>query len=393
MTFKSLNLFVILLFCSFLFLPKSSDAQDVMNNKFGKGISLIAKDSSFSFKFGARIQTLYTGILNTDTDEYTDRFLVRRARLKFDGFAYTPKLEYKIELGLSNLDIAGGDIAQLGHASSIILDAVLKYNFYRNWTVWFGQTKLPGNIERVISSQQMQLVDRSLLNSVYNIDRDKGIQLHYEGNKFRFISSISGGEGRNITVDNAGGNDYTNRVEWLPFGQFTGKGDYSGADLKREPKPKLMLSLTYDYNDRASRQRGQLGEFMPVNRTLATWFADAHFKYNGFSTMIEYANKQTPDGDNFFGYDERGRPIAFYTGTGINIQSGYLLKNNIEFAARFTNITPDKETFRNASNQYTVGVSKYFVGHSLKIQSDISYTTEETLSDFIMYRFQVEFAL
>ncbi|WP_373517340.1 hypothetical protein [Pricia sp.] len=35
-------------------------------------------------------------------------FLVRRARLKFDGFAYSPKLKYKLELGLSNSDLSGG---------------------------------------------------------------------------------------------------------------------------------------------------------------------------------------------------------------------------------------------------------------------------------------------
>ena len=29
-------------------------------------------------------------------------FLIRRARLKLKGFAFSPKLEYKIEIGLSN---------------------------------------------------------------------------------------------------------------------------------------------------------------------------------------------------------------------------------------------------------------------------------------------------
>ena len=35
---------------------------------------------------------------------------IRRARLKFDGFALSPKLKYKLELGLSNRDIAGASI-------------------------------------------------------------------------------------------------------------------------------------------------------------------------------------------------------------------------------------------------------------------------------------------
>jgi len=304
------SIFLIIFLFSFLAVA----GQDVSKNKFGKGVSFIAQDSSFSLKFGARFQTLYQGVQNLETHDYADRFLTRRARLKLDGFAFTPKLVYKVELGLSNLDITGGDIQQLGNASSLILDAVLKYNFYKNWSVWFGQTKLPGNIERVISSQQLQFVDRSALNSRFNIDRDKGVQIRYEANKFRSISSISSGEGRNVTVDNEGGYDYTQRFEWLPMGQFTGGGDYSGADLKREKTPKLIVAVTYDYNDRASRQRGQLGSYLSEKRSLKTWFVDAHFKYNGFSSMMEYANKTAPEGSVIYDADGNFKE-AFYTGT------------------------------------------------------------------------------
>src|SRR5690606_20106056 len=105
-------------------------------------------------------------------------FLIRRARLKFDGFAYSPKLRYKIELGLSNQDIAGAS-EFTGDAPRIIYDAVIMWRFYQNFELWAGQTKLPGNRERVISSANLQLIDRSLLNSTFNIDRDIGFQLRH----------------------------------------------------------------------------------------------------------------------------------------------------------------------------------------------------------------------
>ncbi len=392
LTSKSTKTLSLLVF--FLFLSGLAYTQDLSKTKFGKGLyNAVAEDSSFSIKLGARFQTLYLGVQNLETKDFSDRFLTRRARLKFDGFAFSPKLVYKIEIGLSNLDISGGDIAQLGNASSMILDAVLKYNFYGNWTVWFGQTKLPGNIERVVSSQQMEFVDRSSLNSRFNIDRDKGIQIHYDGNFFRSISSISSGEGRNVTVDNDGGYDYTQRFEYLPFGQFTKGGDYSEADLQREEKPKLLLGVTFDYNDRASRQRGQLGSFMSQQRSLQTWFADLHFKYNGFSSMISYANKITPDGSPVVLRDINGDvEEAFYTGEAFNWQAGYLFKNNIQLGFRYTNVTPEKITERKVDNQYTLGLSKYFVGHNLKIQSDVTYTDIVTGDNSMMYRFQVELA-
>jgi phosphate-selective porin OprO and OprP len=38
-----------------------------------------------------------------------------------------------------------------------VLDAVAKWNFAENFSLWFGQAKLPGNRERVISSQTCSL--------------------------------------------------------------------------------------------------------------------------------------------------------------------------------------------------------------------------------------------
>ena len=366
-------------------------AQDKTSNKFGKGISIAAKDSSFTMKFSARIQTLYDGRLNLETKDYNDRFLTRRARLKFDGFAYSPKLEYKIELAVSSTDISGGDTNEFGNTSRVILDAVLKWNFAPNWELWAGQTKLPGNRERVISSQALQFVDRSNLNSRFNIDRDAGIQLHYGTEKFNFASTISMGDGRNIVIDNVGGYDYTNRIEYLPFGSFKSKGDYVSSDLVREPKPKLSIGITYDYNDRATHERGQLGDELPAQRDLETWFVDAHFKYNGISSLLEYANKKSPDGAVIL--DGTGNFVdAFYTGKAFSWQAGYLFKNNFELAGRFTEVMPEAATRRRDNTQYTFGVSKYFVGHSLKIQSDVTLIKENNRDDVLMTRLQVELA-
>ena len=371
---------------------KPGAAQDVTNNKFGKGITVVAQDSSFSLRYGGRIQSLFVGVQDTETNTFASKFLIRRARLKFDGFAFTPRLTYKVELGLSNSDMSGASIAETGKTANLILDAVVKYDFYRNWSVWVGQTKLPGNLERIISSGSLQFVDRSLVNSRYNIDRDAGIQLHYNGKKFRWISSISSGEGRNITVDNIGGYDYTHRLEWLPAGAFASKGELSGADLKREQSPKLMIGIAYDLNDRASRERGQLGSFLSEQRTLTTWFFDAHFKYRGFSAMAEYVDKEASGGSVI--RDDDGNYVeSFYVGTGCNTQIGYVFKNNFEVAARYSHVAPRIETQEQEAEQYTFGLSRYFVGHALKVQSDITFATEAVGVNEWMYRFQIELSL
>ena len=248
----------------------SLNAQEISDTKFGKGlINFTAKDSSFSVKFAPRFQVRSISSWDHDGNEYGSpehNFIVRRARLKFDGFAYSPKLKYKIELGLSNRDISGANQFNR-NTPRYILDAVIMWNFAGNWELWAGQTKLPGNVERVVSSANLQLVDRSLLNSRFNIDRDLGIQLRHKTNLggdflMREKFSISQGEGRNVSEGNEGGLQYTARLEFLPFGTFISKGDYSQSDLKREEKPKLMVGLTYNYNQDAVRERGFAGDYM-----------------------------------------------------------------------------------------------------------------------------------
>lgn len=368
-------------------------AQSANPTTHGKGLQFIAADSSFSTKLNVRAQSLFSSTYNLDEESYSDNLQIRRARIKMEGFIYSPKIEYKFEFALSNSD-TGRPLAENNNTSNIVLDAIVKWNFAKGFNLIFGQTKLPGNRERVISSQRLQLVDRSLLNSRYNIDRDFGVQLHHESQSgdivFKKILSVSSGEGRNMTSDNKGGYDYTGRVEVLPLGEFQSSGDYFGGDLKRELTPKLSLGLTYDFNDRASRQGGQLGSFFDEQRDLKTIFADAMFKYKGFSAMAEYADKKS-NGSPVVETDIDGKVSkAFFTGTGFNVQAGYLFKNNVELAGRFTRINPEAITQRDDNTQYTLGVSKYISGHTLKVQSDISLLQENSDAHELMYRFQIE---
>ena len=76
----------------------SIKAQDISNNTFGKGLSIAAKDSSMALKFGLRFSTLYEGFYEPESKSYADNLLIRRFRLKFDGFVVSPKLVYKVEI-------------------------------------------------------------------------------------------------------------------------------------------------------------------------------------------------------------------------------------------------------------------------------------------------------
>ncbi len=374
-------------------------AQETSTPKFGKGLfNLVGQDSSWTMKIGLRFQFNATALMQ-DGESPETSFLIRRSRLKFDGFAVTPKLKYKVELGLSNRDMSGASIFT-GNTPRYVMDAVLKYNFYENFVLWVGQTKLPGNRERVISSANMQQVDRSILNARFNIDRDIGFQLrhHFTISKnfvIKEIFAMSQGEGRNVVTGNLGGHQYTGRIELLPMGNFTGKGDYSGSDLKREQTPKLAIGVSYDHNNNAVRTRSNQGAYMVTDTgfyetNINTLFIDAMFKYKGFSLMAEYADRDAKDpiAKNSDG-TETGRVVQI--GTGLNIQSGYLFKNNWELSGRYSTVELDQNiTGTMPENQYTLGLSKFIVGHSLKVQTDVSLIDVANLGDQVLYRLQFD---
>ncbi|MDA8591512.1 OprO/OprP family phosphate-selective porin [Flavobacteriaceae bacterium] len=390
----------ILLLIPIFFLSINTQAQEISDTSFGKGlVNFVAKDSTFSVKFAPRFQVRSMSSWDHNGDIYESpehNFIVRRARLKFDGFAYNKNLIYKIELGLSNRDVSGAN-AFNRNTPRYILDAVIKWKFAKNWEFWAGQTKLPGNVERVVSSGNLQLIDRSLLNSRFNIDRDLGIQIRHKSNLggtflTREKFSISQGEGRNVTEGNEGGLQYTARLELLPFGAFKSKGDYSQSDLKREEKPKLMLGFTYNFNEEAVRERGFAGDYMVrSDETIygtdqTTIFIDAMYKFNGFSFMGEYA-KRTADNEiatETDGVTPTGDIVL--TGNALNLQAGYLFKNNYEVAGRFTTVDYESVTSKLPTKQYTLGFNKFVVGHKLKIQSDISYTTLDGDANNITFR-------
>ncbi len=399
----------LILFC------EASLAQSKLESMYRKGIEINAYTDSTktkaifqlkpTFRFQSRFETSGDAAGN---EKWESNFLIRRARLKFDGFVLTPNLMYKVELAFSPNDLrANNDFKETGGVTKVLLDAVVKWRFQKNLTLWVGQTKLPGNRARVISSQSAQLVDRSEVNSIFNIDRDIGIQLHGKFNAgsvvIKPIFSFEKGEGRNIFIKNIGGFSYTGKLELLPLGEFTNKGDYFEADLEREPKPKLALAASANFNQGASRQNqtgvfllDTAGEYMTNN--LLTVFADAVFKYKGFSLYAEYAYKKIllKPGQSLSNSDSTiispsGK--SYHTGQGVSIQAGYLFKHNVELAARFTTVIPDWEKGFTGSTEYTLGLSKYIIGHKLKVQTDVTLIDAVNTTDYQMrYRLQMEFA-
>lgn len=319
---------------------------------------------------------------------------VRRLRLRFDGYVFTPRLYYLIQLSFSRSDM---DFDDTGFPN-IIRDAMVIYSINERFSIGLGQTKLPGNRQRVISSGDLQLADRSIVNAKFNIDRDFGLQFYYNNNlghvHYVLRGAISTGEGRNVTASDQG-LGYTGRIEILPLGEFTNGGDYFEGDLMRESKPKISMGVTYSRNENTIRTGGQTGIYLYDARDMSTYMGDFLFKYKGWALGCEWLLRDSP---NPITTNTEGNIRFIYTGIGQNYQASYLFKRNYEVIGRYSLVHPSEEiqALGVQTAQYTMGVSKYIRGHRLKLQSDFTFEQNQWLQDPSLnnenwqVRFQIE---
>lgn len=343
-----------------------------------KGIQYTSPDSLFytNFRFRMQNRLKFNNVLD-GTSNNSIEARIRRLRLRMDGYIYTPKISYSVQLAFTRGD---QDFDDTGMAN-IVRDAVIFYNFTDDFYVSFGQNKLPGNRQRVTSSGSQQFSDRSIVNANFNIDRDFGLTLHYTkrlGNMpINAKAAISTGEGR-VAVTTDDGLAYTGRVEFLPLGDFKNSGDYSEGDLEFEESPKLSIGGGYSYNDRTTRQGGQTGKFVANPFTLKTTFLDAIFKYRGFAYQAEYMRRDVDDPFNKT-IGDNPEDIHAMKGWGLNQQSSYLLNKGYEIAGRYTYIKPH-EQLKAVEAQLDIielGLTKYMKAHRLKFQLNANYTIKE----------------
>jgi len=183
----------------------------------------------------ARIQTRAT-VADTEPDDLpaTSEVLVRRARLVLLGNAAGPTFTYYVQLSFANLD----NEADLRLP---LRDAYVTWSSRRDVNVRVGQMKVPFSRQRVVSSSALQMVDRSIVVSELNLDRDVGLQVFSKDllgfGKLGYAVGLFGGEGRN-RLGRTAGLLYTARLEAWPLGAFD---DFAEADLQRLAKVRLAL--------------------------------------------------------------------------------------------------------------------------------------------------------
>jgi len=344
-------------------------------------LEYISPDSSFRIRLRPVLQNQLI-ILRNEKDDLQANVINRRTRFYFKGFFLNPKFNYKIQLRFEK-------------TNQTLYDAAFKYHINKNWSFWFGQENLPAARSQLVSLKYLQFVERSAIHSIFDIQKDLGLWGFYK-KKFstksiKLAFAISEGEGIFRPANNKG-LSYTGRIDFLPFGAFENNGDIRGSNLMREESPKVAVGTAFSFNKNANAHRAQRGIPFPDNVTtdISTWYIDGIVKYRGFSAMIEYIRRETPNP-----VLEADKPV--FDGSGFNIQGGYLTTNNLEWSFRYAGLYTDDsiEDSVESENNYTIGLSKFFRGHNVKLQGNLVYTdiNNKQLNDRIELRLQMHIML
>lgn len=363
--------------------PKAGEKSEIYKTvmapyySYGEGLGITSADSIYQVNIRFRMQNRVTFYDNEDEEDVIDA-QIRRLRLRFDGYIGNPQFEYSIQLSFASGDVGK---AEEGKNTNIIRDAMIFYKPNHKWSFGFGQTKLPGNRQRINSSGALQLTDRSMNNADFNIDRDFGFQVQHNNKKkdnfsYSIRGAISSGEGRNWTDYKDTGLAYTGKIELMPFGAFKNDGTNFEGDILKEEQPKLMVSGAYSFNHKAHRTQGQLGEELFETTNIKSLFFDAIFKYKGFAAMYAYMNRNADDLMTYNPEDFSDLRYV-YAGYGQDFQASYTFPKNYELIGRFSTQKVDKDIFEFTpnKNQWSLGLTKYIWEHAFKLQAEVTYET------------------
>jgi phosphate-selective porin OprO and OprP len=358
-----------------------------------EGIEFESADKLFALALRLRAQFLYQVERPYDRQEQEradpeQNLTIRRARIVFGGHMWGEKTTYKVELAIAPSDLGMAHLSGTDNppiterdnyiSRSLMLDWYLQFNQLRDMNVRVGQYKVAYSRDRVVSSGNLQFVDRTLLNAEFNLDRDIGVDLRSKDlfgldKRLRYYASVTNGDGHSQYELRDFGLMYLGRVEVLPLGAFD---DYSQSDLKRTQKLGISIGAAYARIEKSSGTTGILGR-RPSDGGTTDWdnvTADMTVKFRGLS--IENAwfyrrGKRNP-GDRT---DEMGVAIpseAARNGWGAGIQAGYLVPTiDLEFAARWSAVRASKgQTALRDANEVGFGVNYFLALHAYKVQFD-----------------------
>lgn len=347
--------------------PASTGPVDV-TLKAGEGVTFSTTDAALPMQLNVRGRLMLLGTMGASPDDTVAvDVVVRRARLVFSGFAFDPRLRYRLQLAVAPADLQE-DHDGVAHRSPL-LDAIVEFAAHRDLHLKAGQFVLRHNRSRLVSSSSMQLVDRSLGNAEFNLDRDVAVELSsrdlFGVGRFRYALALGVGEGRDSVAVGDAGFLYLGRVEAALVGPLL---DDVESDLARDPRLRIMLGTSYGFTDRSPFDKATTGSAVDGVR-----FSAHHATADLTAAMAGlWATAEVQVRRGFTTLDKGTTDPGARSGASAFVQLGTLLPfADVEVAGRYGMTAPLETDLVARQQELGVGVAAYFFGHAVKIHGDL----------------------
>jgi phosphate-selective porin len=345
----------------------------------GHGLEVTTADGRFRAWFTLRAQFRLTYPFGEDPRAPEDfsrteetAFSVNRARFKWGGHAFEKWLDYYLEYELKN---------------ARLLDLRVTLARWSAVQLRLGQWKPEYNRERRDSSGEQQLVDRSIVNRTFTIDRQPGLMLTgslWPGSvaDSRYFAGVFSGAG-------SGNFETEGQPMWLARWQWNFLGrdlSFSQSDVGNRAEPAGSLAAAGVWNrsryTRFSQEGGGSLEGFPADAPerydVEQAVAEAAYQHRGFSFQSEFHWKTIDD-----------RVTRQTTRLeGAYVQAGYFFHGlwqkfprPLELAARAAFVDPDVHREDDRQTELTFGANWFFAGHRNKVTADVSRLELEAPGD------------
>ncbi|GGZ41506.1 hypothetical protein GCM10007049_38520 [Echinicola pacifica] len=373
-------------------LAKDSLRTDIRHTS--KGFQFTSADNKFQLQVAGRLQLRFATPMDQDPETYNDFtsedqnvFKINRARLKVGGHAYQPWLKYYFEYDLS-------------------VNRLLDFRVMVEKWPWLkfkaGQWKIEYTRERSISSGKQQMLERSLINRAFTLDRQQGVSVFGRIDQggladFNYHLSVLTGTGLGAKENDDKKLMYVGKVFWNVLGDGV---DISGSDLVHYERPHASLAIaaatnTSPYTRFSSSGGGELVGFEDGTNgqyQVKQWVWETALKYKSFSWQSEVHRKYILNHENNIHTELQG----FY------VQGGYVLNHQakeqgrplFELAGRYSYYEPRVNLPQNSQEEYGVAFNCFFNEHLNKLTADVTYFDfdELTLSrEISQWRFRVQY--
>ena len=236
-------------------------------------------------------------------------------------------------------------------------------NMYVQWEAsrWFavlvGQNRVPFNREHITGWFYHQLVDRSLVNARFGLQRDLGAAAYFTSLDRRWDATLGVWNGARLAAANDDRSFLTTaRVAWSPQGPVA----FQEGDLAWTRRPLVSIAFAAAYNPSRTfvaegAKAGETTRWQDVRQAVF----EQTLRYAGVSLSTEQHARTR--------LLSKGRSVDFGSLAQLGI---FVVPRRLEVLARAAVAAGSKIGATEAVREHAAGLSLYVDGHNLKVQAD-----------------------